>query len=143
MTVGASDARECLIADSQFGGGATTWAPATWYMGLSTTSPNDDGTGFTEPTIGTFAYARVAITNNATNFPPAATVAGVTTKKNGAKFTFPNPTGTWGQILAYGLFTAATGGTAQYTNLLDTPITVLSGNTPVEFDVNQVVIPVD
>lgn len=139
--MGASDSRERLIADSQFGGGATTWAPATWYCGLSTTTPNDDGSGFTEPVGG--SYARVAVTNNVTNFPAAATVAGVTTKKNGAKITFPNPTGLWGQIPAYGFFTAPSGGTPEYTNTLDTPITVLSGNTPVEFDVNQIVIPVD
>jgi hypothetical protein len=134
--VGATDARERTIADSQFGGGATTWAPATWYLGLSTTTPNDDGSGFTEPTGG--SYARVAITNNATNFPAAVTSSdGVTTKTNGAKFTFPNPTGTWGAIVYYGFFTASTGGTAQYVAPLDAGITVRNGNTPVEFDVSQ------
>lgn len=124
-----------LIANSQFGGGATTWAPATWYVGLSTTTPNDDGSGFTEPVGG--AYARVAVTNNATNFPTATTASGVTTKTNGAKITWPNPTGTWGAISYYGFFTASSGGTPEYTFALDTSITVKSGNTPVEFDVSQ------
>lgn len=133
--MGASDSRERAIADSQFGGGATTWAPATWYLGISTTTPNEDGTGFTEPVGG--SYARVAATNNSTNFPAATTVSGVTTKKNGAKLTHPNPTGNWGLITYYGWFTASTGGTPEYTNDLDTPITVQSGNTPVEFDVGQ------
>ena len=136
--MGASDAREILIANSQFGGGATTWAPATWYLGLSTNTPNDDGTGFVEPVGG--SYARVTVTNNATNFPTAATVSGVTTKKNGAKFTFPNPSGLWGLITHYGFFTALTGGTPEYSNPLDTPITIQSGNTPVEFDINQLVM---
>lgn len=139
--MGASDAREQLVANSQFGGGATTWAPATWYLGLSTTTPADDGTGFSEPVGG--AYARVAITNSATNFPPAATSAGVTTKANGAKFTFPNPTGTWGQITHWGFFTAATGGIAEWTGALDTSITPKNGNTPVEFDVAQLVMTFD
>jgi hypothetical protein len=136
--VGASDLRERLMADSQLGGGATTWAPATWYLGLSTTAPNEDGTGFTEPVGG--SYARVAITNNSTNWPAATTSAGVTTKKNGAKFTFPNPTGTWGLLGWWGLFTASSGGTPEWSNPLDTPITVQSGNTPVEFDIAQLVM---
>ncbi|WP_028924193.1 phage tail fiber protein [Pseudonocardia acaciae] len=134
----AHPSRERAIADSQFGGGATSWAPATWYLGLSVTAPNEDGSSFTQPTAG--SYARVAVTNNATNFPPATTVDGITTKTNGAKFTFPNPTGTWGQIGWYGWFSAATGGTPEYSAALDAPVTVRSGNTPVEFDVNQLVM---
>lgn len=136
--MGAHNSREAQLANSQFGGGATTWAPATWYLGLSTTVPNDDGTGFTEPVGG--SYARVAITNNATNFPPAQTVAGDTTKTNGTKFTFPNPTGSWGVVAHYGFFTTSTGGTPEYSNPLDAPITIKSGNTPVEFDINQLVM---
>jgi hypothetical protein len=135
VKIGASDSRERAIADSQFGGGATTWAPGTWYLGLSTTTPSDDGTGFTQPVGG--SYARVAVVNSGTNFPAAATVSGITTKRNGVKFTFPNPTGTWGLITYYGWFTTSTGGSPEYTFELETPITVQSGNTPVEFDINQ------
>lgn len=139
--MGAIDERERLIADSQFGGGATTWAPATWHLGLSVAMPNDDGTGFVEP-VG-FAYGRSAQTNNAINFPAAQTITGVTTKRNGTKFTFANPTGTWGMLVAYGWFTAPTGLLPQYFNPLDTPITVQNGNTPVEFDIGQLVMPWD
>lgn len=138
VTIGATDTRERAIADSQFGGGATTWAPATWYLGLSTTAPNEDGTGFTEPVGG--AYARVSITNNATNFPAAVTTTGTTTKTNGIKFTFVNPTGTWGSISYYGFFTASSGGTPEYWNPLDVSITVKNGNTPVEFDIGQLIM---
>lgn len=136
--MGAHDSRERQIADSQFGGGATTWAPATWYLGLSLTAPNEDGSSFTEPVGG--SYARVAVTNNATNFPAATTVGGITTKANGAKFTFVNPTGTWGAISYYGWFTALSGGTPEYSNPLDAAITVRNGNTPVEFDIAQLVM---
>lgn len=129
--LGASDTRERLIADSQFGSGATTYSPATWYCGLSTTGPNDDGSGFTEP-VGS-GYARVAVTNNATNFPAASTTSGTTTKRNGAAVTFPNPTGSWGALGWYGWFTASTGGTPEYTNPLDASISPKNGNTPVEF----------
>lgn len=136
--MGAHSARQQKIADSQFGGGATTWAPATWYLGLSITGPNTDGTNFTEP-IGS-AYARLAVTNNVTNFPAAVVTAGITTKTNGAKFTFVNPTGTWGLIVYFGWFTALTGGVPEYSNALDAPITVKSGNTPVEFDIGNLVM---
>lgn len=133
--------REPLIADSQFGGGATTWAPATWYLALSTTTPANDGTGFTEPVGGN--YARVPITNNATNFPAAINDNGVTKKISGAKFTFPNPTGSWGVVTHFGFFTASSGGTVQYWQKLDTSISPKSGNTPVEFDISQLVMIID
>lgn len=144
--MGATDLRERLMADLVFGAGqlvvnTVTLTPATWYLGLSVTAPNEDGTNFTEPTIG--AYARAAVTNNLTNFPNAATVAGVTTKKNGAAIAFPNPTGLWGAIIYYGWFTVATGGTPEWTAPLDTPITVQAGNSPVQFDVGQLVMAFD
>lgn len=144
--MGAIDARERLMADVMFGAGAVvlntiTYAPATWYLALSTTQPNEDGTGFTEPVGG--SYARPALTNNATNFPPSTTVNGVTTKKNGAAFTFPNPSGLWGLIGWYGFFDVASGGLVQWHNPLDTPITVQSGNTPVEFAAGQLIMPWD
>lgn len=129
--MGATQSRARAIADSQFGSGS----PATWYLGLSTTQPNADGSGFTEPVGG--SYGRVAITNNSTNFPAAATASGVTSKKNGAKFTFPNPTGNWGTVGWYGFFTASSGGQPEYHNPLDATISPKSGNTPVEFDVSQ------
>lgn len=117
------------IADSRFGSGS----PSIWYIGISTTPSNADGTGFTEPVGG--SYARVAVTNNGTNFPNAATVAGVTEKVTGAKITFPNPTGNWGTVVEWGAFTASSGGTPRYTNPLDSPINPRNGNTPVEFDI--------
>ena len=138
VPIGATNNREQQIANSQFGGGATTWAPATWYVGLSTTTPAGDGTAFSEPVGG--AYARVAVTNNSTNWPAATTGDGVTRKANGAKITFPNPTGSWGTITHYGIFTASSGGTPEYTCPLDVSISPKSGNTPVEFDVGQLIL---
>lgn len=138
VKVGASDARERTLADSQFGSGATTYSPATWYFGLSTTTPNDDGTGFTEPSGG--SYARVAVTNNTTNFPAAQTVSGETRKLNNTKITWPTPSSNWGAVTHYGIFTAASGGLPEYTNPLDTPITIRAGNTPVEFDIGTMIL---
>lgn len=136
--MGATDSRERAIADSQFGGGATTWAPATWFLGASTTTPATDGSGFTEPVGG--SYGRISLTNNATNFPAASTSAGTTTKANGTAFTFANPTGNWGLLTYIGFFVATSGGTPEYFFKLDANITVQSGNTPVQFDIGQLIM---
>jgi hypothetical protein len=142
VAIGAIDSRERAIADSQFGGGVTTWAPATWFAGLSYTTPATDGTNFTEPVGG--AYARVSITNNATNWPAAATSSGVTTKANGTAITWPNPTATWAgaatPMTHIGLFVALTGGSPEYWFKLDTPIQVNNGNTPVQIDIGQFIM---
>lgn len=138
--MGATLSREAVIANSQFGAGLITGvAPATWYVGLSIGTPSNDGTGFVEPAGS--AYARVAFTNNATNWPAAFVGPdGITRKANGAKITFPNPTGSWGQIGFFGLFLAASGGLPEWWQALDAPISPKSGNTPVEFDVSQLVL---
>jgi hypothetical protein len=101
---------------------ATYTPPVTVYLALYTVAPTDAGGG-TEVTGG--SYARVAITNNATNFPAA--VAGSKTLATAA--TFPAATANWGTIVAIGLFDAATAGNL----LLWTTITnraVNSGDTP-------------
>lgn len=91
------------LLDHVFSAAAWT-APATLYLGLSTTAINDDGTGLTEPTGN--AYARVAVTNNATNWPAASNGL----KSNGVKLTFPTATGSWGTISYFFLSDAASGG---------------------------------
>ena len=135
--MGATDIEERTIADNRFGSGT----PATWYFAVSTTVPNDDGTNITEPSGG--SYARVAVTNNTTNFPAASTTSGVTSKTNGTNITFPNPTANWGVIVAYAIFDASSGGNARYVDPLDSAITVNSGATPVQFDAGFLVLKVD
>ena len=73
-------------------------------MALFTAAPTDAGGG-TEVTGG--AYARLAVTNNATNFPAAAAGA----KSNGVDFTFVTAAGAnWGTVVAFGIFDAASAG---------------------------------
>ncbi len=78
--------------------------PATLYVGLFTTATDIDGGG-TEVTGG--AYARVAVTNNNTNWPDADTNGD---KSNGAIIQFPTPTASWGTITHFALLDAATAG---------------------------------
>lgn len=125
--MGAKHAEQRTLADSRFGSGS----PAVWYIGISTTVSSPDGTGFTEPVGG--SYARVAVTNNATNWPAAVTASGRTTKKNGTPATFANPTGSWGKIAEWGAFLTSTGGTPVYSNAVNDEILPRAGLSPVEF----------
>lgn len=103
------------------GGAGTTYAnggldlvgqgytpPATVYFALFAVAPTDSGggtefDGTTEP-----GYARVALTNNATNFPNASAAA----KTVGVAVTFPTNSGgsAWTNAIAWALMDASTGG---------------------------------
>lgn len=68
--------------------------PSSYSLGLSTDVLDD--TGVTGEPVGN-GYARVSIINDRTNFPfPSTGVA--TTTVNGAAFTFPAATGSWGTV---------------------------------------------
>ena len=82
---------------------ATYTAPATLYLAVFTAAPTDAGGG-TEVTGG--SYARLAVTNDATNFPAA--VAGA--KSNGVALTMVTASANWGTIVAYALFDASSAG---------------------------------
>lgn len=91
------------IQDYLYGAVAFT-APATYYLGLSTTTPSTSGSNFTEP-VGA-SYARVAVTSNKTNFGYSSSGCVVTS----ASITFPETSGSWGVITAIGLWDALTSG---------------------------------
>ena len=102
MAGSLSNFLEDELLDHVFGAAAYT-APATVHVALFTAAPTDAGGG-TEVTGG--SYARLAVTNNATNFPAASGGA----KSNGVDFTFVTATANWGTVAAFGLFDAATSG---------------------------------
>lgn len=101
-----SDAAANNSLDVRFGGVASN-APATYYVGLSSTTPTNTGGNVTEPSTG--GYGRVAVTNNLTNWPAAVARA----KSNGTAITFPTPTANWGTMTHFVLYDALTGGTFQ------------------------------
>ena len=72
-------------------------------MAAYTASPTDAGGG-TEVTGG--SYARVAYTNNATNFPAASGGA----KSNGTLIAWAAATASWGTVVAVAGLDAASGG---------------------------------
>lgn len=107
------------VLDELYGSGT----PATLYFGLYTAAPNADGTAGTEVTGG--GYARVALTNNAANWPAAA----LRQKANAAAITFASATALWGTVNSIGVFAAATGGTPKEFSPLVTSRTINSGDT--------------
>tara|TARA_R110000772_G_scaffold83288_6_gene176132 strand:+ start:2711 stop:3079 length:369 start_codon:yes stop_codon:yes gene_type:complete len=68
------------MLDSKLG----TGTPVTVYLAAYVAATEVTGNG----------YVRVAITNNATNWPAAAASA----MANGADFSFPEATGSWGTV---------------------------------------------
>jgi len=118
---GKSDYLENKILDFLLGGISYT-PPATVYIALFTAAPTDAGGG-TEVSGG--GYARVAVANNTTNFPPASNG----TKSNGTTITFPTATADWGTVVAVGIFDAATGGNLLFWANLTTSKTIQNGDT--------------
>lgn len=141
MTSRLSDADANNELNVRFGGAASN-APATYYLGLSSTEPQPDGTGITEPTAS--AYARVAITNDATHWPNAAGRV----KSNGLAITFPTPgttpvTDDWGDVLYWVLWDHATLATSSHYRAggaLDSAGYVAAGDAAPYFDPGTFVI---
>lgn len=107
-----------------FGSSKGSTAPATVYVALSSTAPSVVAGvlgNITEPTNG--SYARVAITNNDTNF----TTSGRTVTNNVA-VEFPTATANWNANAAYAvLYDAATTGNALVSCSLGSSTAVLTG----------------
>lgn len=102
MAGSLSDFSEDEILDHLLGG-ATYTPPATLYLAVFTAAPTDAGGG-TEVTGG--SYARLAITNNLTNFPASSGGA----KSNGAVLDMVTASAGWGTVVAYALFDASSAG---------------------------------
>ena len=137
MPGGKSDYLEKKVLDHVLGGGDYA-RPATVYAALSTTTPTDAG-GITEPAGG--AYARVAVTNNTTNFP-AATGTNPTAKSNGTSIDFPVCTAAWGTIVGWAIFDAASAGNMLYHGVVS-PSKVVGVNDQPKFAIGALVITED
>lgn len=129
-----ADYAEAKILDYVFSTAAFTPA-ATLYFGLSTTTVSDAGGNITEPSGN--AYARVAVTNNATNFPAASVGAG--SKGNGVAITFPQASGSWGTVTDFFISDASSAGNIYGYGVLGTAKTVTNGDT-VQFAINGLTI---
>jgi len=121
MAGSKSDFLENELLDHVLGNAAYS-APATVYVALYTAAPTDAGGG-TEVTGG--SYVRKSVTNNVTNWPAASGGA----KANGTEITFIEATASWGEVVAFGIFDAESGGNLLYWADLTVSKTIGSGDT--------------
>lgn len=129
-----SDYVENKILDHVLGATVFT-APATVYIALFTTAPSDSGGGVEVSGNG---YQRVAVANNTTNWPAASGGQ----KSNGQAITFPVATGSWGTVVAAGVFDAASGGNLLVWSLLGTAKAISAGQAP-QFPAGAIVVTQD
>lgn len=109
-------------------GASASLLTATVQIGLSTTTPAEDGSNITEP-IGN-GYSRVTVNNDGTQWPAAA--SGI--KKNANDITFPAASGgDWGTITHFVIYDVP-GGNPKIWGTLDdgggtpSPKTITDGN---------------
>ena len=119
--------------------GAAAWsAPSTLYVSLHTADPGESGAQDANEVSGG-SYARVAVTNNLTNFPAASGGA----KSNGAAITFPTATGAWGTVTHWAIGDAASGaGNILFSGALSVSKSIVSGD-PVSFPIGDLQVSVD
>jgi len=113
---------------SEIFGGTAHAAEGTWHVALFTASPTIAGLGTNEVSTSGTGYARVAVTNNSTNFPATSALAGA----NGAAIAFPTVTASWGTITHFGLCNSTTEGTSDvwHFGTLTSPGIPAVGQTP-------------
>jgi hypothetical protein len=119
---GKSDTLENALLDEVLG--ATNYTAAgTVYIALYTAAPSDSGGG-TE--VAGNGYARVALTNNSTNWPNASGGA----KANGVAITFPAASGgNWGTVTHFGIHSHITNDALLYWGAVSPNKAVNDGDT--------------
>lgn len=133
------DYAEAKILDAIYGQTALP-AIATTYIALYTVAPSDASASGTEVTGG--SYARVAFTNNTTNWPNASGT-NPTTKSNGVAVTFPAPTANWGVCVAFAVYDAASAGNLLGWSALNVNKTINNGDPAPSFAIGSLVITLD
>jgi hypothetical protein len=112
MSISATLAGQVL---SKLFGAANFTPSATYYFGLRS--------GGTELSGG--SYSRVGLTNNTTNFPTVST--NIIT--NAVVITFPTASADWSTADEVAVYAASSGGSPLLVGVLDSPVTVRSGQT--------------
>lgn len=95
--------------------GAEYAHPGTWWIGFRNNGTELSGGG----------YARIAKTSDTTNWPTTAT----NIMTNGTAITTPQASADWNEADEVALYDAASGGNLWYWDQLDSPFTLLTGQT--------------
>lgn len=111
------------------------------YIALSTTTPNPDGSNFTEPSD---TYRRVQIGYYSTgsqyiNKMTVTATGGVGTATSNDYIFFPEASASWGTVTHFGIFSAATGGVPIIYGELTAPVTIQANYVPM-FRIGALVI---
>jgi len=128
---GFTNYSEDLVLDWLLTNAAAT-RPTAWYVALYTVAPGEAGGG-TEVSGG--SYARTAVTFTVSGTAP-------TTASNSAAVEFPAATGSWGTIVAAGIFDASTSGNLLAFADLTTSKTVDSGDV-LRFNTGEIDVTLD
>jgi len=121
----ANNILKCL-----FGQQSSVSLASTCYIGLSTTTPDSDGSNFTEP-ASTTGYLRSLLGNSSNSVTYLmATPSDGSTKNNNIIF-FPEATEGWGTVTHFGIFSAKTGGTPIFWGALTASVAVPTGYIPI------------
>ena len=104
------------------------------YIGLSTTTPTEPGTNFTEPsTANNYKRKQITVMGAASNGQISnADIIYFPLVKNAS----------WGTISHFGLFNSETGGTPYFVGAVDTPVVLPTGYAPC-FDTKSLIIGLD
>lgn len=124
MAGSKSDYLENALLNGVLGGPQYT-LPTTVYIALSTAAYSDAATGSSMTEVSGGSYARVAVTNNSTNWPNASSGA----KSNGTVFTFATATADWGTVQSFYIVDALSSGNVLYGADLTTPRAIANGDT--------------
>lgn len=106
--------------------GKTAYTKPTWYVGLSTSTPDESSGGVTEPSNG--GYIRQTLTAATWT---AATSGNPSSTSYGGAISFPQATGGWGTVthfLLYSVKTQATG-LVQFWGTLDVAKAIQTNDT--------------
>ncbi len=112
----------------------TPTKPSAYHIALFTVKPADDGTGGTEVSTSGTGYARVQYDPSDANW--SARDANDKTH-NLAQISFATPTGSGGTVVAWGAYSASTGGTLYLVGDLTTSRLWASGNPAMYFDISD------
>ena len=111
------------------GGRTSMFSSNGIYLGLSTTAPSRDGTGYTEPPASN-GYKRTLLGiqgQGSTHKMGNATAGGI---KNADTIYFPEATGSWGACTHYLIFDSGTGGNLLAYGTLTDDINPVNGTVP-------------
>jgi hypothetical protein len=97
--------------------------PTGLHVGLFTSATTDAGGG-TE--LSGNGYARAALAPSDSNW---TLTGGTISNASNQTITFPTPTGNWGTVTHFGIFTASTGGSLLFHGALTASKTVNQGDT--------------